>query len=60
MRRFCALARYYFNQFRDNPLTTFADKPGEPDRDHNSVTGRGLSNETPRGTDTPPNDDSPA
>ncbi|QGF20210.1 hypothetical protein SEA_SIXAMA_31 [Gordonia phage Sixama] len=34
------LVRYYWRQFRDNPFTTFADKPGEPDRDHNTQTGR--------------------
>lgn len=33
--------KYYAAQFADNPFTMFSTKPGEPDIDHNTVTGRG-------------------
>lgn len=40
--------KYYYAQFWDNPFTMFAAKPGEPDPDHNSVTGRGGSDDPQR------------
>lgn len=40
--------KYYWGQFLDNPFTMFSSKPGEPDPDHNTVTGRGGSDDPQR------------